>query len=120
MKALHPVSPILISAIFVVSGVLQLLRLAGTGEFVGQPGFPMPTLFTVLAILFELGGGLGLLIGFKTRWSAAALIIFLIIATLSVHVPMMKDPKQAQGQQIHIMKNVAILGGLLKFLLDGA
>ena len=120
MKALHPVARLLIAGIFVLSGFHKLVGFAGTVTFVGSLGFPAPLLFTVLAIVFELGGGLGLLIGFKTRWSTLALIIFLLIATFAVHVPMMKDPAKAQDQMVHVLKNLAILGGLLKFFLDGA
>ncbi len=89
---------------------------------VGSLGFPAPLLFTVLAIVFELGGGIGLLLGFKTRLSTAALIIFILIATVAVHVPMMKhaaNPQEQQNQMAHVLKNLAILGGLIKFWLDG-
>src|ERR1700730_13162398 len=122
MKALHPVARVLMAVIFLLSGFHKLTDFAGTATFGGSIGFPAPQLFTVLAILFELGGGIGLLIGFKTRWSTVALMIFLLIATFAVHVPMMKDPDpaKAQNQMAHVLKNLAILGGLLKFLLDGA
>jgi len=122
MNALHPVARILIAAIFILSGFHKLTDFSGTAGFVGTLGYPAPQLFTALAILFELGGGIGLLLGFKTRWSSLALIIFILLATFTVHVPMMMHAANAQDQQnqmVQVMKNLAILGGLLKFFLDG-
>jgi putative oxidoreductase len=120
MNVLHPVSRFLLAFIFLLSGFHKLIDFAGTATFVGHIGFPAPQLFTALAILFELGGGLALLLGWKARWAAAALMIFIVIATLTVHVPMMKDAAKAQDQMVQVLKNLAILGGLLKFFLDGA
>ncbi len=72
-------------------------------------------LFIVAAIAIELAGGLSVLLGYKTRWGAIALTLFLIPATLIFHTNFAD-----QMQTIHVMKNLAILGGLLMIIQYGA
>jgi putative oxidoreductase len=76
--------------------------------------------FLVMAILFELGGGLSVLSGFKARWGALALIVFLIPATLIFHGFWTYEGAEVRMQQIHFLKNLAILGGLLAVVGNGA
>jgi len=50
-----------------------------------------------------------------------ALIVFLIPATIVFHVlPMSAGGQAVQAQLIEVLKNLAIIGALLKFLADGA
>lgn len=88
---------------------------AGAVQMVAAGGFPMPTLFTVLAIVFELGGGLMLLTGFHARLGAWMLIVLTVIATVAYHMNL-----GDQMTQIMFLKNVAIVGGLLLVTQVGA
>ncbi len=83
-------------------------------------GFPAPSFFLVCAITIEIVGGLLLLVGLKTRWTTLALIVFLIAATLIFHASGIGDPVKGQDQMIQTLKNLAILGALIKFFADGA
>ena len=69
-----------------------------------------------------LCGGIGLLLGWKTRWSAATLVLFLVIASSVFHVPLLKetDPQKVRYGQDEILKNLAMVGGLLKYVIDGS
>ncbi len=44
------------------------------------------------------------------------LIVFLIFATVTVHGPLVRDPVTGADQIVHIIKNVAIIGGLFTFV----
>jgi putative oxidoreductase len=104
---------ILMSQIFIVSGFQKLTGYAGTVKYMssmGLPGFLVP-----LVILLELGGGLALLFGFKTRSVALALAAFSLLTALIVHL----KPGD-QMQMINFMKNLAMAGGLLMFVRHGA
>ncbi len=57
-----------------------------TGMLAGM-GFPMPMVFAVLLIAAELVGGIMLILGFLTRWTAKALVIVSVIALVVVHLP---------------------------------
>jgi putative oxidoreductase len=122
-RYLHPISRLLISAIFILSGVNKIIGFSGTSDFLAKLGWPAPALWVTLAVIFELAGGLALLFGFKARLASCALIIFLLAATIFVHGRLYSDatePGEKQNQMVNILKNVAILGGLLKFYTDGA
>jgi putative oxidoreductase len=58
-----------------------------------------------LVILTELGGGLLVLVGLKTRWAAIALFGFCLLTALFFHM--------GGDQTIHFRKNIAMAGGFL-------
>jgi putative oxidoreductase len=119
-ELLHPVSRFLVALIFLVSGAGKIFGFAGTAAMMGKVGFPVPEFFLVGAIVFEIVGGLMLMFGFKPRTGALLLIIFLIPATLIFHVPGIFNPATAQNEMIQTLKNLVILGALLKYAVDGA
>lgn len=118
---LQPLSRALVALIFLLSGVGKIFGFTQTAAMMAGVGFPVASLFLVGAIVLEVGGGLSLLAGYRIRWGALALIVFLIPATGIFHViPMLAGGEGAQGQMIHALKNLAILGALVKFIADGA
>lgn len=109
MKIYLPlIARILLSAIFLWSGLGKIMAFTATQQQIAGTGVPLPGLFTVSAILFELIGGLSVLLGYQARWGATALIVFLIPTTLLFHTHFV-DPAQV-GQ---FFKNLGIMGGLL-------
>jgi len=99
---------ILVSAIFLMAGLNKILDPIGTRQYMAAYGMPFVNLFLVAAIILEVGGGLSLLLGYKARWGAIALMLFLIPTTLIFHTKF-----SDRIQVIMFMKNLAILGGLL-------
>lgn len=117
---LHPSARFLVALIFLLSGVGKLFGFSDTAQMMAGAGFPAPTFFLVCAIAIELVAGALLLTGYKTGHAAAALIVFLIPATIIFHASGILDPVHGQEQMINTLKNLAILGALLKFAADGA
>ena len=116
MKGLAPlIGRILIAQIFLASGFGKIMDFAGTQQYMASYGMPLTALLLFGAIVFELGGGLSLLLGYKARWGAIALIVFLIPTTLIFHTEFAE-----RMQQIQFMKNSAIIGGLLVLAQFGA
>lgn len=103
---------ILMSQIFIVSGIGKITGYAGTQAYMAKAGVPGALL--PLVILTELGGGLALLFGFQARWAALALAGFSLLAALLFHL----HPGD-QMQMINFMKNLAIAGGLLLVVRHG-
>jgi putative oxidoreductase len=121
--ALTLVGRIFLAGLFLISGLNKLLDPAGTKQYMVAMGMVSATdLFYVAAIVLELGGALSLWLGWWTRVGAAALILFLVPATVLFHRTSMSFVLDAtvQDQQVHMMKNLAILGGLLYVLAQGA
>ncbi len=75
-----------IGIVFLVHGVQKLLSVSGTAGFFAQLGIPAPLLFTWIVTLVEAVGGLFLIIGFLTRWSALLLSINILVAIFLVHL----------------------------------
>lgn len=97
---------------FIGAGLSKLgAGYAGTQGYMASMGVPGELLPLVIAL--ELGGGLSLLLGFQTRLVAFLLAGFTIVAGLIFH------SGADQMQQIMLMKNFAMAGGLLAFTLSG-
>ena len=123
MNALNRYGPlagrILIALIFVFAGFGKITGFDGTVGYIASKGLPLPQLAAIGAIIVELGGGIMLVLGWKTRWAAAAILIFTALAALIFHDFWAASPDQAQNQMIHFMKNMAIAGGLLFVVMHG-
>lgn len=111
---------IFLSLIFIVSGFGKAMDFGGTVAYMETYGIPLPGLLFVLALLFELGGGVLLLLGFQTRLAAAALIVFTVLATLIFHDFWSYADAERQMQFINFMKNLSMIGGLLLVIGFGA
>lgn len=111
---------ILLALIFIVSGWGKIAGFAGTAGYISSKGMPLPEVMAAGAIAVELLGGIALLVGFKARWAAAAIFLFLIPTTLIFHNPTGLTGQEAQGQMTQLLKNFAIMGGMLMVFAFGA
>jgi putative oxidoreductase len=109
------VGRILVAAIFILSGLGKIAAPAATQGYIAAMGLPAPLLAYIGAIAIELGGGLLLLAGYRTRLIAAALALFSIVTAFIFHHALAD-----QNQMIHFLKNFAMAGGLLQFVAYGA
>ena len=107
------VARVLLSVIFIYSGFGKITGFAGTAGAIAGKGLPMSELLTACTIAVELGGGLLLVIGWKARWAALAIFLFLIPTTLLFHNFWASPPEQLVAQRTNFLKNVAIMGGML-------
>ena len=108
------IARILLSNVFLFSGVKKVFTFSATQAYMTNHGMKMAGLFLVLAILFEIGGGIMLLLGTFPRLGALALLLFLLPVTVVFHRDF-ADPAQI----VQFSKNVAIMGGLWAILAAG-
>ncbi len=103
---------VLISAIFLASGLGKIAGYAGAQgymEAMGVPGALLP-----LAIALEVGGAIAIIVGYRTRIAAFLLAGFCVLSALIFH--------RALGDQVQFimfMKNLAIAGGFLLLVARG-
>ena len=107
------VGRILLSLVFLVAGYRKLMGVAASAGYFAKLGFPMPDVMVWVAIAIELGGGILLVLGWKTRWAAWFLALFTVIAAFAAHRFWEVDPAQYANQMNHFLKNLAIVGGML-------
>jgi putative oxidoreductase len=106
---------VLLAAIFIFFGAGKAADPAGTIGYIGSVGLPFPPLAYAGAVALEAGGGLALLLGYRTRVVAVALALFSTVTALAFHSTLAD-----QNQLIHFFKNFAIAGGLLQVAAFGA
>lgn len=109
---------ILLALIFLWSGVDKTVHYSGALGYVASAGLPFPDVLLMLSIVLELGCGLALVIGWKVRWAAALIFLYLIPVTAIFHNPIGAGA-HAQEQLIHVMKNLSIMGGMLMLAAFG-
>ncbi len=109
-----------LALIFIVSGLGKLADPATTGAYIASQGLPLATLLAVLAGALEVAGGLSVALGARARWGAIALAAFLVPATIIFHNPVGLEGMAAQMEIVQVLKNIAILGGLLTVASLGA
>ena len=114
-SAIPAIGRILMAAIFLVSGVGKALAPAATIGYIQSVGLPFATLGLVAAVAIEVGGGLMLALGIRTRLVAALLAAFSVVTAFVFH-----NAVGDQNQLIHLMKNIAMAGGLLQVVAFGA
>lgn len=109
----------LLAIAWLPSGLSKIGDFAGTLKFVQSVGMPAPSFMLSRAIVIEVVAGGLLLLGYKTRWAALALIAFMVLATYYFHNPWAVPKEQFMDQFIHLSKNNAITGALLLILVAG-
>jgi putative oxidoreductase len=106
---------VLIAVLFLLSGFSKLAAPAVTQGYIASAGLPAPLLGYLIAIIVEVGGGVLLVIGYRTRLVALILAAFTLAAALAFH-----NNFADQDQMIHFLKNIAVIGGLLQVAAFGA
>jgi putative oxidoreductase len=106
---------LLLSVIFILSGVQKLTDFNGTIAFVGAEGLPVPILAAIVAVVVECVGGILLIIGYQTRLTGIVLAVWCIATALVAHSDF-SNP----DQMINFLKNVAMAGGFLQLVAFGA
>jgi putative oxidoreductase len=106
---------ILLSQIFIISGLSKAANSAGTIGYIQSVGAPLPEVAYAIALFVELVLGIALLVGYKTRLAAAGIAVFTVATAFMFH-----NNLADQMQQIMFLKNLTIVGGLLMVVAFGA
>jgi putative oxidoreductase len=104
---------ILIALIFVLAGLNKIGAIEGTQGYMEAMGVPGILIYPT--ILFEVGAGLAVMIGYQTRIVALALAAFCLVTAFIFH-----NNFGDQTQFVMFMKNFAMAGGFLFLARDGA
>ena len=120
MNTLMKLGRVMIGAVFAYMGLFKILNWGATVGWMTMKGFP-PSLIPILlvgAIVVELGGGLALVFGYRTRWIAWAIALFMIPMNIMMHNFWALPPEMAAAEQLSFLQNVIIMGGLLTLSVE--
>jgi putative oxidoreductase len=105
---------LLMCSLFIWDGVLQLRDPAGTVQYFTMLNVPSPQIAVWVSIAVHLLGGIGILVGFMTRWAAALLILLCLGTAFGIHLP-----AGDMDNMINFYKNLVMTGGLLYVIAFG-
>jgi putative oxidoreductase len=108
------ISRIFIVFIFLYAGINKIRHFSDSIGYMQQHGIPLTSIALVLAIIIEIGFSFLIILGFKSRYVAVIMMVYLAVITVIFH-NFIKDPQM----MIHFLKNLAIMGGLLSLALNG-
>lgn len=79
---------VVVGLVFAMHGYQKLQGgIDGFAGFLGGLGFPAAGLLAVLVVVAELGGGILLILGAFTHWTAKVLVVVSVVALVAVHLP---------------------------------
>ena len=104
---------IFISTVFLLSGFNKIGNYEGTVGW--MESFGLPGFLLIPAIILEILAPMLIIIGYQTRIAAAALSLFCLSTAIIFH-----NDFSDQMQFIAFMKNIALSGGFLFLVVNGA
>jgi len=111
---------LLFVVMFLPAGIGKLTGFAGTVGYISSVGLPLPAVGAALAVVIEIAGSIALLVGFRTRVTALVLAVFTLVASFFFHAFWSAPADQAFVVQLLFYKNIALAGGLLALVANGA
>ncbi len=102
-----------VGLLFLWSGFGKFANMAPNIAYMKAYGMPMPDVLIWPSALVEFACGAMIILGWKSRWAAAVLFVFTLIATFIFHAYWSVSAEQVLETQINFMKNIAAMGGLL-------
>jgi putative oxidoreductase len=118
-SALALAARLLLAWLFVPAGWAKIAGFSGVAGYIASKGVPFPELSAGIAIAVELGLGLMLLVGWKLRWAALGLAVFVAVITPIFHNFWAMPEAQVMMQKQAFNKNLAVVGGLLALAAFG-
>jgi putative oxidoreductase len=106
--------------IFFQSGFAKLTGLSAFIGSLGNRGVPFPDFWGPVGAISEFTGGTLIILGLGTRYAAALIVLFVIVATAISHRYWEFAEPARRLQQGNFFKNLAIIGGALFLFIGGA
>ena len=104
---------VFISGVFLLSGFNKIGNYEGTVGW--MESFGLPGFLLIPAIILEILAPILIIIGYQTRIAAGALSLFCLATAIIFHTDF-----SDQMQFIAFMKNLALAGGFLFLVVNGA
>ena len=112
-KIFDIIARISISILFLLNGIFKINNYEGTVGW--MESFGLPGILIIPAIILEIVGPILIIIGYQTRIAAAALSLFCIATAMIFH-----NDFSDQMQLTAFLKNIALAGGFLFLVVNGA
>ena len=119
MKYLVVLGRLFYSAIFIMAGPAHFTK--ADIAYGASQGVPLASIVVPLSGVIALLGGLSILTGYKARYGAWLLVLFLVPVTVIMHnFWAITVPTEKAMQQIMFMKNLSMLGAAMLIAYFGS
>ena len=113
INILDLLSRIFISLLFLINGYFKIANYDGTLEW--MEGYNVPGILLIPAIILEFAAPILIIVGYKTKIVAFLLAAFCMTTALIFHTDF-----SSQIQITSFLKNIALAGGFLLIVVNGA
>ncbi len=104
---------ILISGLFFLNGIFKINNYEATIDWIEN--FDIPGILLIPAIILEVLGPILIVLGYQTKITAALLSLFCLATAIIFHYDFVD-----QMQLTSFLKNIALAGGFLFLVVNGA
>jgi putative oxidoreductase len=112
-KIFDLIARISISILFLLNGIFKINNYEGTVGW--MESFGLPGILIIPAIILEIVGPILIIIGYQTKIAAASLSLFCVATAIIFH-----NNFSDQMQLTAFLKNIALAGGFLFLVVNGA
>jgi putative oxidoreductase len=113
MQQIFLVGRILLGGFLLYSGLQHFTNLATLSQHTAAKGVPMATAAVVVAGILLLVAGLSFLLGLAPKIGIAALVLFLVPVTLTMHQFWTEHGMAAANDLERFARNVGLLGAVM-------
>ena len=118
---LSVLSRLMIATIFLLSAIgNKIPKFNDVAGYMASEGVPLPSVMLAGAIGFLIVGSLSIIVGYKARWGAGLLLVFLVLATYFFHDFWTFEGQERQSQMIQFMKNLSLMGTMVFLIANGS
>ena len=104
----------LLGLYFIVPGITKITGWSSTVDYMAAHGVPLIPVLLVLTIVLQIGGGISLMIGYRTALVAFVLAGLTLVISLFMHdFWNMEEGLQQAHELQNFIKNLAIMAGLM-------
>ena len=113
---------VLLGLYFILPGISKILGWDNTAALMTEKGMVLVPVFLPLTIVLQIGGGLALALGFRTKLIAFVLAGLTLAISVVIHNFWARAPGELQTahELQNFVKNLAIMAGLLGYAGLGA
>ena len=110
---------LLIAALLLPSGISKLLHFSKFAASLSGKGIPFAKIVAILNVAVEVVGPIALIIGLWPLLTALALLALTLLTTWTTYRFGIFGAVFKQPQPVHLMKNLAVIAGLLFYAVSG-
>jgi len=118
MDIVFLIGRILFGGYFIVAGIQHFKHLGNMTGYAQSKGVPAPKPAVVIAGLFIILGGLGMILGVYTQIAAILLVVFLVVVAFKMHdFWKIEDQNMKMAEMHQFLKNISLAGAALMSLM---